>query len=459
LENLSQLVVSIRKKEWPLVIAMFGYFFLVIMTFWVLKPIKVGLFLGYYEHRAFSLGSWSLEAAQAELIAKLLNMAVAYVAVVVFSWLSQRYRRQQLTFMFSGFFLVSFLGYSLVVNHPGSLTVWSFYLFGDLYSSVMVATFFAFLNDSVAPERAKRIYGFIGLGGVVGGAVGSTFVRVWIRNLSVSSWMWVCIGLGTLIVGLAAWAGKIIALLEKEPDSGASSKAGSESEEPSDDDESKSSSNAMWEGARLVFRSRYLLAIALLIGIYEVVSTILDFQFKSSLNHFLSGSEGKAHLATTYMVTNILAFVVQLFFTSFLMVRYGVRIALLVLPVSICLASTGFLIVPGLMIGSLLSISDNAFNYSINQSARETLYVPTTRDEKYKAKAFLDMFVQRFAKVLAVVVTLGITFWFKEFSAVRWLSVLVLVLVGVWTWAAHSAGRQFQVLSKEEPNPIPIVEP
>ena len=49
-----------------------------------------------------------------------------------------------------------------------------------------------------------------------------------------------------------------------------------------------------------------------------------------------------------------------------------------------------------------LNTADNGFSYSINQSAKEALYVPTTREEKYKAKAFIDMFVQRFAKALAV---------------------------------------------------------
>ena len=57
--------------------------------------------------------------------------------------------------------------------------------------------------------------------------------------------------------------------------------------------------------------------------------------------------------------------------------------------------SLAFLALPTLWLGSLLNTADNAFSYSINQSAKEALYVPTTEDEKYKAKAFIDMFVQR----------------------------------------------------------------
>jgi len=96
-----------------------------------------------------------------------LNMVVAFGAVVVFTWLVRRFRRQQLTFIFSAFFLICYIAYSVVIDDPGGMTVWTFYLFGDLFSTLMVATFFAFLNDSVTPDAAKRLYGLVGLGGVV----------------------------------------------------------------------------------------------------------------------------------------------------------------------------------------------------------------------------------------------------------------------------------------------------
>ena len=70
--------------------------------------------------------------------------------------------------------------------------------------------------------------------------------------------------------------------------------------------------------------------------------------------------------------------------------------------------------------------------------------MPTTRDEKYKAKAFIDMFVQRFAKALAVGVSLVLTLWFEDFAAVRWLSVFTAVIIAIWVWAAWYAGRHFR---------------
>jgi AAA family ATP:ADP antiporter len=191
-------IFDIRKSELPLALLMFSYFFLVITSFWILKPIKKSLFIEFYDKGGFDLFAWHMSGPQAELLAKVLNMVVAFVAVVVFTWLARRFRRQQLTFIFTGFFL------------PQSITVWTFYLFGDLFSTLMVATFFAFLNDSVTPDAAKRLYGLVGLGGVTGGVFGTSTVRVLIARINAVGWLWIAFGLGLVILAVAMGAGRLV---------------------------------------------------------------------------------------------------------------------------------------------------------------------------------------------------------------------------------------------------------
>jgi AAA family ATP:ADP antiporter len=130
------------------------------------------------------------------------------------------------------------------------------------------------------------------------------------------------------------------------------------------------------------------------------------------------------------------------------MSRFGVRVALLVLPVCVLAASAGFAALPILWVGSLLNTADNSLSYSINQSAKESLYVPTSKDEKYKAKAFIDMFVQRFAKAIAVLISLAITTVFVEFSSIRWLSAVTIPLILVWVFVAIYAGKCFRELTE-----------
>jgi len=132
------------------------------------------------------------------------------------------------------------------------------------------------------------------------------------------------------------------------------------------------------------------------------------------------------------------------------MTRFGVGTALLVLPIAALGGSAGFFLFPALWTGSFLNTADNAFSYSINQSAKEALYVPTTHEEKYKAKAFIDMFVQRFAKSIAVGISLVLTTFFASFSAIRWLSLVVAAILVVWILAARYAGRKFDELNQKQ---------
>ena len=425
-------IQNIRKEELPFSLLMSFYFFLVITSFWILKPIKKSVFIGFYDQTGFNLFGWQMRGSQAELLAKVLNMVVAFLAVLIFTWLARRLRRQQLSYVFTAFMIMVFVLFALVLRKPTDLSAWSFYLFGDLFNTVMVATFFAFLNDSVAPEAAKRLYGLIVLGGVVGGAFGSMVLRAWIEDLSTAQWMWVCMGLSMAIIGVAAVAGRMVS---KNPPP----------EKPAitTEEEKPGKKNLALEGARLVFKSRYLLSIVAIVGLYEIISTTMDFQFTSTIEHFLDGAALDKQFATMYMITNTFGMVFQLLLTSYIMTRFGIKTALMILPALIVLGSLGFVIFPILWVGSFLNL-ENGLNYSINQSSKESLYTPTSREEKYKAKAFIDMFVMRFAKSIAVGVNLAITTLFVSFSSIRWLGLFSLTMVVIWIIAARYAGNRFK---------------
>jgi len=119
------------------------------------------------------------------------------------------------------------------------------------------------------------------------------------------------------------------------------------------------------------------------------------------------------------------------------------------LPIAITFGSIGFLFAPILIFATAMSVSDNSLNYSINQSAKEALYTPTNRDMKYKAKAFIDMFVQRFAKVLAVVLNLVVAAWIG-LENVRWLTIATLIIMVFWIMLVLYAGREFRKKTEDE---------
>lgn len=428
---------DIRRGEWAKTAGMAFFFFLVIAVFWVLKPMKRGLLINFYAEDPLYLLGLSLTGAEAEQIGKVLNMVAAYLVVVGFTLLIRHFPRQHIIYIFCAIFSLLFAAFAFFIGTPSSPVVWSFYIYGDMFNTVMVATFWAFTNDIVRVDQAKRLYGLIGLGGIVGGFVGATFVRVFVEEAGRVPLLVACIGAMLLIT-------LVVYLISRR-----------ETASPHRFDASENgalSGHAALEGASLVFSSRYLMAILGIVGIYEIVSNIIDFQLALAVQAFIEGSvEKDAFFGLVGQLSAVGSILVQLLLTSFVMQRFGIKTALLFLPVAVLAGSAGFLVVPTLAFAAFMSASENSLNYSINQSAKEALYVPTTRDEKYKAKAFIDMFVQRFAKALAVVLNLAFAA-FVGIAQMRWLSVASILLLLVWLIVVHYAGRRFHRLETTSPS-------
>jgi len=254
-------------------------------------------------------------------------------------------------------------------------------------------------------------------------------VGVWIDTVSMVAWLWTCVAATIGIMVSAEIAGRV-ALRKPSP-------------EPDDHVVPARADHPAVAGARLVLRSRYLLAIVAIVGLYEIASTITDFMFTTTVTHYLSGADIGRQFSRVFAITNWVSMFVQLFLTSLVMTKFGLVTALMILPLALLSGSMAFLMFPVLWVGSLLNTSDNGFSYSINQSAKEVLYVPTTREEKYQAKAFIDMFVQRVAKSAAVVVSLVVSTVFAGFESVRWLALINSAIVIAWLFAARYAGRSF----------------
>lgn len=446
---------DVRPDERRIAVLMAGYFFLVITSFWILKPLKKILFIGHYAASGFDIGGSHFDAPQAEALAKILNMVIALVAATTFALLSRTMRRQQLTYVFTTFFIVAYGVFALVLREPSGPAVWGFYLFGDLFSTLMVATFFTFLNDSVSSDAAKRLYGVVGFGGVLGGVFGSSAVGLWISALSIESWLLLAGLIGGLIVVVArAAAQSLPADLDQPRRNEEVAATQSNSPDSTSDAAEPARGGSPFEGILLIFRSPYLLSIVAIVGLYEMVSTILDFQFTNSIIEFseTDASRGQ-NFATVFAATNWLSMFVQLFLTSFVMKRLGLATALMILPCTIAMASTGFVLFPSLIFGALLNVSDNAFSYSVNQSAKEALYVPTTVEEKYQAKAFIDMFLQRVAKAVGVGLSIYVTSRVTGFEAVPSLSYFLIPVLVLWSVAAIYAGRKFTELETKGDRP------
>ncbi len=152
---------------------------------------------------------------------------------------------------------------------------------------------------------------------------------------------------------------------------------------------------------RTVRGDPYLRALAALVILAGVVSTFIDWQSKAIIVNVPSA---KANLAAFFGQFNAgllaLTFVFQLVLTSRFLGRFGLRLALMVYPLALLACSAGVAAWP--LLGWALAVkgADKAFSYSIHQSSRELLYIPVAAERKYRAKIFIDMFLNRFSKTI-----------------------------------------------------------
>lgn len=88
MQRLKERFFDLEGEEWPRALGLALFFFLVIAVFWVLKPMKSGMFLSYFSANPVEVLGWTLSGAQAEQLARVLNMVVAYLVVIHVRWLS-----------------------------------------------------------------------------------------------------------------------------------------------------------------------------------------------------------------------------------------------------------------------------------------------------------------------------------------------------------------------------------
>jgi ATP:ADP antiporter, AAA family len=410
-----------------------AHFFLVVATFWLLKPLKKALFIARYDEAGLSLHGWALNAAQVEQLAKVVNVAAAFVATMVFVRLAQRHRRHALTLRLALFFAVAFVALSAWLATPSTAAVWCFYVLADLFSTLMLASFFVVQSDSVTPAEATRNHAWTGLGGVLGGVVGSYVMARHHTLFTPSVWLLIC-----------AWISLLIACISWATDNRS---AHTPREQTPATSEVSATVRDAW---RMVRASPYLMSIVCLVTLYETASSVLDFQFTATIAHYADGADIGRHMGEAFAWMNGTALLVQLLLTGFVLRRFGVAGALLVMPIVMLLGALSFMAAPTLWLGKLMPALDGGFAYSINQSAREALYVPTSPQQKYAAKALVDMLVTRAAKGLAVCISLGLTWFATDFAYVRWLSVLTVCIAVAWWMSARFAGAQFARLSRDE---------
>ena len=430
LERFLKLFTEVRAGEGATALLLTLNVFILLSAYYIVKPVREALILagGGAEIKSYAA------AGQA-----LLLLAV----VPIYAKLVSRLPRRRLINAVTLFFIGCLGAFYLLAQLKVPLGV-VFFLWAGIFNLMVIAQFWSFANDVYTQEEGKRLFPIVAFGASAGAVGGSYLTGALIGLLGVYQLMLVAGGL----LGVSLVITGIVDARERHRQRAVNAKPDAQDEEEP---------IAKGGAFKLVIGNRYLLLIALLMMVLNWVNTTGEYILgkvvsEAAVEAVAAGtagglSEGEfigKFYSDFFAVVNLAGLLIQLFLVSRVIKYLGIKIALLVLP---CIALGGYALlafVPVLSVIRWAKTAENSTDYSLQNTVRQALFLPTTREQKYKAKQAIDTFFVRAGDVLsAVLVYIGIN-WLA--FAPQQFALVNLCLVGVWLVIAVAIGRGYNRL-------------
>ncbi|GAB4361244.1 MAG: MFS transporter [Bryobacter sp.] len=414
LEKFLSFFADVRAGEGLSALALMTNVFLLLFAYYVLKTVREALILseGSAQIKAYS------SAGQAALL---------MVAVPLYGWIGSKVNRIKLLGGLSAFFILNLLLFSFFgINGAREGVV--FYIWVGIFNVFVVSQFWAFANDIYTEAQGKRLFPMIGIGASLGAWLGAQAASELVKTFNLSPYQLQLLGGGILAVStlITVW----VNTRESKHDI---PEMAQHAEKPL----------GATDGFVLVFQSRYLLLIAGLTVLLNVVNSSGEFLLSSVVS-----DQAKAAFPTDaaaqkkfigsfygsfFAGVNLLGFLLQSFAVSRIFRFLGVQGALYVLPLIALASYLTLAIAPFLLIVRITKTLENATDYSLQNTVRQALFLPTSREAKYKAKAAIDTFFMRTGDLVqAGVVAVG-TYVGMQFTGYAVLNILFTL---VWLWIA-----------------------
>jgi AAA family ATP:ADP antiporter len=385
--------------------------------------------------------------------------------VPAYGLLADRLPRRGLLNAVTAFFVVCLIGFYALARGGVPVGV-PFFLWVGIFNLMIVAQFWSFANDIYTKDQGERLFAIVAFGGSLGAVLGSVVASGLIPVIGVPQLLLVAAALLVVAVAIsnlidARERARHETHLPVHLTTAEIPAATGEYQIQTIEDTKKLTVSLPGTGPvarkgtfRLVFADRYLLLIAFLILMVNWVNTTGEYilgrtvagaaetAVAAGLSGGLSVPEyiGRFY-SDFFFVVNLAGLGLQLFVVSRLLKYFGVRVGVMALPI---IALTGYAVLafaPVLALVRAVKVAENATDYSIQNTVRNVLFLPTSRDQKYKAKQAIDSFFWRAGDVLsAILVYLGtavLAFAPTGFARVN------LVLVCVWLFLAWSVGREY----------------
>jgi len=385
LDRSLSLFATVRAGEGATALLMLVNIFLLLLCYSIIKIVREPLILmgGGAEVRSYTAAGQAL---------------VLMGFVPLYSWFASRVDRAKLLVGVSLFFVINIELFALAVAARVPYVGVAFYIWVGVFNMSLVAQFWSYANDIYTKEAGDRLFPIIVIGMTAGAPLGS-LVAGRLFGLGVQAQVILQISAVLLVVSVLLYL-VINARVTRRV-------------------QAPEAALAPGGGFELVFRSSYLRLIAVLMVLLNGVNTTGEYLIARLLtNHAAAlaaadpGFNQQAYLGAftgSYQFwVNITALVLQAFVASRLVKHMGLRGVLLALPL---IALGGYAVIAGgvsFAVVRWIKTAENATDYSIMNTARQLLWLPTSREEKYKAKQAIDTFFVRGGDLLsAAIVFLG----------------------------------------------------
>jgi AAA family ATP:ADP antiporter len=461
IDRFLKLFTDIRGGESTTALLLMLNVFLLLTAYYLIKVVRESLILVG--------GSAELSGAQLKSYTSAGQAILLLGAVPLYGILANRFPRKRLINVVTFFFVACLVVFSFLARIDAPISV-PFYLWVGIFNLMIIAQFWAFANDVYTTDEGKRLFPIVGFGASSGAVLGSWIAAPGRLPESIGVYQLLVLAAGLLIVSVfvtnyldarehrrtESHIERQYTTAELPAATGEFRLETGEFKIPTEEKQETATGGAF----QLVLRSRYLLLIALLMlllnwvnttGEYILGRTVEDAATRAVAAGTTGGlSEGefiRRFYSNFFTGVNLAGLLLQLFLVSRILKYAGVRLAVLVLPV---IAFGGYAILAFFPILSAVrwaKTAENATDYSLQNTVRNVLFLPTTREEKYKAKQAIDSFFVRAGDVLsAALVFVGTTYFAM---AAKHFAVVNLVLVGIWLIIAVLIGREYLRLTRE----------
>lgn len=409
---------SMRPGEFAPASMLFSYLFLAIGSFILGQSIGDAMFLDVFpRHLPYAF---------------IFTALLIGVFVSFYIRLSHRVRLERLMIGTLLFFTFSFVVFWVLTLPPPNKVVFMFiYIWVQTAGALVPMMGWTLANYLLTTREARRIFGFIQLGAILGG--------IFVGFLTADLMHRGHIRPQTLLLAVAAFNGTC-AILVRLLFRMTRQRMAALSSGPAT---SKSAPKSFFQSFKVIRNSRYLLLITALIGVSCLATTILGYQFRLICkDHFAHNTAALSeYFARFYGYMGLITLMFQILFTGPLLRKFGIRVTLFVLPVTLLIPTAAVFLFPSILTASLLRGDHYVLRYSLDKSSSELLYLPVSADVKSQVKSFIDTFVFRSADGVAGLVLLLFQNVLK-FNPSQ-VSLVTSVIIFGWIAVAYGMRREY----------------